>query len=210
MSAAGNSGPEFVRLVQDALDLVRTEGKVITRADLARATGSSRSKIDRYFPEEEALFDAVAAAFYQPQVELMEQVIESDLAPRRKMYEFFARRYLLQRDDFRSDPAGFRALCEVGSEVFEQVRGYVDLADHYLAMIVAEAQGDGAMEDLKIDEALTVINQMVLCYTMPDMIVLLDARLSEQKLARIVDTIFAGLSGKNGGAAAVTELRIAG
>ena len=44
-------------------------------------------------------------------------------------------------------------------------------------------------------------------YTMPDMIALIDQRLSEQKLARIVDTIFDGLSGKDGGAAPVAGLR---
>ena len=210
MNALSNGAEDRARLVADALNLVRAEGKVVTRADLAQATGFSRSKIDRHFPEEEMLFDGVVEAFYQPQIEVMEQVIESDLAPPRKMYEFFARRYIMLRDDFRSDPAGFRALCDVGSEVFERVRGYVDLADHYLAMIVAEAQGEGALEDLKIDEALTVINQMVICYTMADMIALLDHKLSEEKLARIVDTIFAGLSGKDRGAAAVTGLRIAG
>ncbi|WBY17239.1 hypothetical protein PF049_03505 [Erythrobacteraceae bacterium WH01K] len=209
MNAPMNDAGERAHLVAQALELTRTEGKVVTRADLARATGSSRSKIDRSFPEEDMLFDGVAEAFYQPQIEVMEQVVDSDLPPRRKLYEFIARRYLMLRDDFRRDPAGFRALCEAGSDAAERVRGYVDLADHYLAMIVAEAQGEGALPGLKIDEALPVINQMVLCYTMPDMIALIDQRLNERKLARIVDTIFYGLSGKDGGAAPVAGLRAA-
>ncbi|WP_379548368.1 hypothetical protein ACFCW2_04155 [Qipengyuania sp. DSG2-2] len=209
MNGLSGGKDERQRLIEDALALVRSEGRVITRADLALSGGLSRSKIERHFPEEADLFDCVAEAFYQPQIDLMEQVVASDLSPPRKMYEFFARRYLLNREDFRADPSGYRALCEVGSEEFERVRGYVDLADHYLAMIVAEAQGDGAFPDLTIDQALSLINQMVMCYTMPDLIALLDHRLSEGKLAQIIDTLFAGLAGTDRGAAPVTGLRAA-
>jgi hypothetical protein len=86
---------------------------------------------------------------------------------------------------------------------------YIDLGDHYLCELIAQAQAEGAVEGLAIGEALSLINQMVAAYTLSDMIVFLDDRLSEEKLGRIVDTLFAGLSARDGGARGVKGLRAA-
>jgi hypothetical protein len=50
---------------------------------------------------------------------------------------------------------------------------------------------------------------MVLPYTMADVLTYMDERLSEQKLGRIVDTLFAGLSAQEGGARGLKGLRAA-
>jgi hypothetical protein len=98
----------------------------------------------------------------------------------------------------------------MGAAQFERVRSYVDLADHYLCEVIAEAQADGHFAGLEIDEALSLINQMVNNYTLPDALLYIGEKLTEQKLARIVDTIFIGLSGEAGEAAAgVNTIRIA-
>ena len=50
---------------------------------------------------------------------------------------------------------------------------------------------------------------MVVAYTQPDVLMMLDERLSEDKLAIIVETMFAGLSGKDRGARGLSGLRAA-
>jgi len=50
---------------------------------------------------------------------------------------------------------------------------------------------------------------MVSSYTIPDGLIYIEERLNEDKLARIIDTIFIGLSSEDGGARGVNTLRIA-
>jgi len=98
----------------------------------------------------------------------------------------------------------------MGAANFERVRSYVDLADHYLCELIAEAQAEGYFAGLSIDQALSLINQMVTTYTMPDALIYLGDKLSEDKLARIVDTMFIGLSGEAGAdASGVNTLKVA-
>ena len=200
---------ERERLVRLAMELIEQRGENITRAALASAAGVSRARVEAVFPEEADLFDAVVEQWFGRHVAIMEEVLASDLPPNRKMYEFFARRFALQRERFRADPAAFKIYCELGAEHFEQVRSYVDLADHYLCELIAQAQADGAFPGLAIDEALSLINQMVHPYTMAEILIYLDDRLSEEKLGKIVDTIFAGLAGEDRGARGVKGLRAA-
>ena len=79
----------------------------------------------------------------------------------------------------------------------------------YLCELIAQAQAEGSFEGLAINDALSLINQMVLPYTMADVLTYMDERLSEQKLGRIVDTLFAGLSAQEGGARGLKGLRAA-
>lgn len=140
----------------------------------------------------------------------MEEVLASNLPPPRKMYEFFRRRFVISQERFRADPHFFSILCEMGAANFERVRSYVDLADHYLCELIAEAQADGYFAGLEIDEALSLINQMISNYTLPDALIYLGDKLSEKKLARIVDTMFIGLSGEAGAdASGVNTLKVA-
>ena len=200
---------ERARLVRLAMRLIEQRGTEVTRAALAAAADTARARIDSLFPEETDLFDAVVETWFAEPTAIMEEVLASDLPPNRKMYEFFARRFRLQRARYRADPAAFKVYCELGTTHFERVRSYVDLADHYLCELIAQAQAEGAFAGLAIDEALSLINQMTHPYTMAEILTYLDDRLSEEKLGRIVDTLFAGLSAADGGARGVTGLRAA-
>ena len=171
-------------------DLVRKRGAVdISMTDLAAAAGMSASNLYRFFDNKEALLEAVAE-----RLRIMVEVTESDLPVRDKMYQYFARRYLANVEQYESEPDLLKSYLEIGQQYFEVVRGYVDLGDHYLSLIVAEAMEQGYFEGHSIDETVSLINQMVQCYTNPDALFYIGkVKLKIEKLALIVDTIFAGL-----------------
>lgn len=200
---------ERERLATLAMTLIAKRGKLIDRADLAAEAGTSRSRVEALFPEEDTLFDAIVEHWYADDIAAMEDVIASELPIQRKFYEFFARRFLRERERFREDPALFALYCELGTAKFDHVRGYIDLADHYLTELIAQAQDEGYFEGLTIDRALTLINQMVVCYTSPQLMMIIDERLEEDKLAAIIDTMFAGLTVKAGSSKGVAGLRAA-
>ena len=189
-----------------AMELIAKRSSAITKADLAAESRISRARLDELFPEEADLFDAIVAQWYSHDIAIMEEVVASDLPIRRKFYEFFARRFARERERFDKDPALFALYVELGSQHFEQVRGYIDLADHYLSELIAQAQDEGFFPDLSVNRALTLINQMVVCYTSPQMMLIISERLAEDKLAAIVDTVFAGLAGGDRGASPVQRL----
>jgi len=209
VGGGGEPQDEKARLVRMAMRLIEQHGGEVTRSALTAAAGVSRARVEALCPDETDLFDAVIETWFAEPTAIMEEVLASDLPPNRKMYEFFARRFLLQRSRFRADPAAFKVYCELGTTHFERVRSYIDLADHYLCELIAQAQAEGAFAGLAIDEALSLINQMVHPYTMAEILTYLDERLSEEKLGRIVDTMFAGLLGEERGARGVTGLRAA-
>jgi hypothetical protein len=76
-------------------------------------------------------------------------------------------------------------------------------------MIIAEAMGEGFFPGLEIDMTLSLINQMVAPYCNIGVMGLLMDRLSEEKLARIIDAAFDGLSAQDRGAMGVSGLRAA-
>lgn len=167
-------------------------------------------RIEEVFDGEEDMTNAVAEVWLEPHITIMEEVLEADLPSNRKMYEFFVRRFRVNRQRVLDDPAFYGLICDLGAAHFDNVRSFVDLADHYLCQIIAEAQVEGFFAGLEIDEALSLINQMVINYTLPDALRLnMATKLSEEKLAHIVDTIFAGLSAENRGASGVNTLRLA-
>ena len=184
------------RLLEVVDDLVRQRGSAdISMTDLAAAAGMSPSNLYRFFENKEALLEAVAEKWFAEKIRIMEEVTASDLPVREKMYQYFARRFALMVQQYEAEPDLLKSYLEIGNQYFEVVRGYVDLGDHYLALIVAEAMEQGHFEGLSIDESVSLINQMVQCYTNPDAIIYIGTgKLKAEKLARIVDTIFAGLS----------------
>jgi hypothetical protein len=179
-------------------DLVRKRGSAdISMTDLAAAAGMSPSNLYRFFDNKEALLEAVAERFFAEKVRTMVEVAESDLPVRDKMYQYFARRYLAVVEQYEAEPDLLKSYLEIGQQYFEVVRGYVDLGDHYLSIIVAEAMEQGYFEGLSIDEAVSLINQMVQCYTSPDILFRVGTtKLSVAKLAMIVDAVFLGLGKK--------------
>ncbi len=189
---------ERERIAQRVLDLVKQRGCEIPYSVAMTESGLTRARFEQLFSDYDDLFDAVAHLWLRPHMQVMEEVMATALPPQRKMFEFFRRRYAISRERWQADPEYFTIICEMGAANFERVRSYVDLADHYLCELIAEAQAEGFFAGLEIDEALSLINQMISTYTLPDAMIYIGHKLNEQKLARIVDTIFLGLSGEAG------------
>jgi TetR/AcrR family transcriptional regulator, repressor of the ameABC operon len=166
-----------------------------TLAELAREAGMSPANIYRFFDSKDALYEAVAGRWFAPKIAIMEQVIASDLPAGEKLYQFFARRFILMRDDFDADPLLFQRYLDLGDEHQEIVRGYIDLGDHYLAMIVADCMADGHFEGLSIDQAVSLINLMVQAFFNPWQMIELMHSVTEEKLALVVTTMLRGLRG---------------
>ncbi len=201
---------ERERIARHVLELVKERGSEIAWTVAMAESDLTRTRFEALFADYDDLFDAVAQSWLAPHMAVMEEVLASSLPPQRKMYEFFRRRFVISRERFRADPEYFTILCEMGAANFERVRSYVDLADHYLCELIAEAQAEGFFAGLEIDEALSLINQMISNYTLPDALIYLGEKLTEQKLARIVDTMFIGLSGEAGAdASGVNVLKVA-
>jgi AcrR family transcriptional regulator len=197
-------------LIDIATAMIEERGNTaLTMTELAARAGMSAANLYRYFESKEAVIEAIAGRWFAPKVAIMEEVVASDLPPRRKMYEFYARRFTLVRAMWERDPVLFQTYCDVGEEHFELVRSYVDLGDHHLGEIVAEAMAEGHFVGLEIDEAISLINQMVAPYVNIGLMAMIMPKLTETKLARIVDAIFDGLSAVDRGASAVSGLRAA-
>lgn len=198
------------QLIDLVIGLIDERGSsALTVAEVAARANMSPANLYRYFESKEALIEAVAGRWFQPMLDIMEQVVGSDLPPRRKMYEFFARRFALMRAEWEQDPVAFALHVEMGKEHFELIRSYVDLGDHYLAEIIGEAMGEGYFAGLSVDEALSLVNQMVNVYVNIGTMELIMPRLTTDKLARIIDAVFDGLSAQDRGAKAVSGLRAA-
>ncbi len=197
-------------LLELMVGLIEDRGtNAFTMTELAGRANMSTANLYRYFASKEALIEAVAEHWFQPKVEIMEEVVASDLAPRRKMYEFYARRFARMKAEWERDPVAFANYVELGKEHFELVRSYVDLGDHYLAMIIGEGMAEGYFAGLSIDEAISLINQMTSPYVNIGAMEQIMPKLSTDKLARIVDAVFDGLSAVDRGAKAVSGLRAA-
>ena len=188
------------RFAREAMALMERTGEEVTRTRLAAELKIARARLDAVFPEEADMLEAITAEWFAPKIAVMDAVMASDLPPRRKLYEFIARRFILLRGNFEDDPASFKLYVEMGERYFEYAQSYIDLGDHYLCEIIAEAQADGHLAGMDVDFARSVINQMIAPYLMPYYIAMLGDRLSEDKLAHIIDAIFDGLDAKDGGA----------
>ena len=197
------------RFAREAMALMERTGQEVTRTSLAGELKIARSRLDAVFPEEADLLEAITAEWFAPKIAVMDEVMASELPPRRKLYEFFARRYLLMRQNHAEDPVTFNLYVELGDRYFEYAQSYIDLGDHYLCEIIAQAQADGFLEGMDVDFARSVINQMLSTYLMPYHIAMMSDRLSEEKLAHIIDAVFDGLNAKDGGARGAGSLHAA-
>lgn len=192
-------------------DVVRARGSGdISITDIAAAAGMSPSNVYRFFETKEALFEAVAERWFADKIRIMEEVCASDMSARDKMVAFFARRFAVMREQYDADPAFFRSYMEIGEQHIETIRGYVDLGNHYLSVLVADAMEEGFFSGFTLDETVSLINQMMHVYINPDNLFKIGtAKLTEHKLEQIVDTIFAGLTRNEGALAAEkTAMRI--
>ncbi|WP_435199467.1 hypothetical protein [Qipengyuania sp. 902] len=185
------------RFAREAMAIMERRGEEVNRAKLASELNIARTRVETVFPEEADLLEAVTGEWFAPKLAVMDEVMATDLPPRRKMYEFFARRFLLLRDNFKNDPASFKLYVEMGERYFEYAQSYIDLADHYLCELIAQAQAEGHFAGLEINQALSLINQAVLCYIQPYLIAMIDERLAEAKLAALIDALFDGLHARD-------------
>ena len=105
MSSASNDRDAVrARLVDLAQAIAEERGGVgLSLGELAARANMSTANLSRYFETREELLEAIADHWFQPMVAIMEDVLASDLPPRRKMYEFFARRFRLNRHGRRID-----------------------------------------------------------------------------------------------------------
>lgn len=174
--------------------LIRKRGAIeVTLQEIAREADMSQSNIYRFFDSKETLWEAIAENWFKDKIAIMESVTASLSPVEVKLYDFFARRFTLMRDDFVADPELFKSYSELGDQHYEAVVGYIDLGDHYLAMLISECMDAGYFKGLTIDEAVSLINQMVQPYCNPDLMIHLVDKLSERKLATIIGTILSGL-----------------
>lgn len=198
------------RLIDLVIELIEERGSAaLTMAELGARAGMSPANLYRFFESKDMLIEAVAERWFQPMVAMMEEVVGSELSSRRKLYEFYARRFVHLRAMWERDAVAFATYCELGEENFEIIRSYVDLGDHYLGVIIGEAMADGYFAGLDVDETISLINQMVSPYVNISLMAMVMPRLTEMKLARIIDAVFDGLSAQDRGAAALTGLRAA-
>jgi AcrR family transcriptional regulator len=174
--------------------LIRKRGAAsVTLSELAAEAGMSPSNIYRFFESKEALFEAVAERWFAPKVAIMEEAVASDLAIADKLTAFFGRRFVMMRDDYLAEPELFKSYLELGDDHQETVRGYIDLGDHFLAMIVAQAMEKGHFPGLTIDRTVSLINLMMVPFINPEMMIELMHSVNEEKLAQAVNTILCGL-----------------
>jgi TetR/AcrR family transcriptional regulator, repressor of the ameABC operon len=185
-----------LQLLEAVDSVVRARGSAdISMNEVAAAAGMSPSNLYRFFETKEALFEAVAETWFADKIRIMEEVCASDMSPRDKMVAFFARRFRVMVEQHDADPALFRSYMEIGTQHIETIRGYVDLGDHFLSVLVADAMEEGYFAGFSLDEAVSLINQMMHVYINPDQLINIGTgKLKEHKLEQIVDTIFAGLT----------------
>ncbi|MEZ5708586.1 MAG: TetR family transcriptional regulator [Blastomonas sp.] len=206
--ARPQTDPDQVReqLFHAADDLIRLRGAInVSISDIAAACDMSQSNFYRFFDSKEAFFEAMAGRWFAALDEAMESVLASGLPAREKLYEFFARRLAIKRQRYQDDPQTFAATMEIGEEHWEVVRGYVDLADHYMSEILDEAMTEGYFQGYELDHMVSLVNLMVQPFCNPTVMINMERTATEANLRIVIDTIFDGLSQANAGTDGRTE-----
>jgi AcrR family transcriptional regulator len=182
------------QLMDAAEEMVRTRGAInLSLTEVAAACGMSQSSFYRYFPSKEAFFEAIAGRWFEELNQIMEDVVASDLPPREKLFEFFARRVAVKRARFEADPNLFRANMDLGEEHWEVIRGYVDLADHYMAVILGEAMAEGYFPGYDLDHVVSLTNLVMQPFCNPFVMMDMIRTATPANLRIVVNTLFDGL-----------------
>lgn len=182
------------QLLDHVEELIEERGAIeITLSELAAHAHMSPANIYRFFENKEALYEAIAERWFEPKIAIMDEVIASDAPIRDKFYDFFARRFELMIGQYRENPILFESYCDLGQQHFDIIRGYIDLGDHNLSVLIGEAKAEGYFPALSIDSALSHINLMVHVFVNPKAIVLIQPTPTTAKLRTIIDAIFDGL-----------------
>ncbi|WP_017672420.1 TetR family transcriptional regulator [Blastomonas sp. AAP53] len=182
------------QLMDAAEEIVRARGAInLSLSEVAAACGMSQSSFYRYFTSKEAFFEAIAGRWFEELNQIMEEVVASDLPPREKLVQFFARRVAVKRARFEADPALFRANMDLGEEHWEVIRGYVDLADHYMAVVLGEAMSEGYFAGYDLDHVVAITNLMVQPFCNPFVMMDMMRTATPDNLRIVIDTLFDGL-----------------
>lgn len=182
------------QLMDAAEEMVRSRGAInLSLTEVAAACGMSQSSFYRYFPSKEAFFEAIAGRWFEELNQIMEDVVASDLPPREKLFEFFARRVAVKRARFEADPNLFRANMDLGEEHWEVIRGYVDLADHYMAVILGEAMAEGCFPGYDLDHVVSLTNLVMQPFCNPFVMMDMIRTATPANLRIVVNTLFDGL-----------------
>ena len=190
------------QLMDAAEEMVRTRGAInLSLTEVTAACGMSQSSFYRYFASKEAFFEAIAGRWFEELNQIMEDVVASDLPPREKLFEFFARRVAVKRARFEADPNLFRANMDLGEEHWEVIRGYVDLADHYMAVILGEAMAEGYFPGYDLDHVVSLTNLVMQPFCNPFVMIDMIRIATPDNLRIVINTLFDGL----GTAQAITD-----
>lgn len=190
--------------------MIQEKGAIsFTMTDLAAAADMSPSNLYRFFENKDALAEAMAGEWFADLHKIMEDLVSADIPVEEKLYQFFAKRLALKRARFEEDPELFASYMELGNEHFEVIRGYVDLADHYMAVILAEAMEAGYFKDLELDAVVSLVNVMVQPFCNPKFMMEMMHLATEDKLRVVIGTILNGLQADAGRIAERPELHLA-
>lgn len=191
-------------------ELIRDKGAIsFTMSDLAAAAGMSSSNLYRFFESKDALAEAMAGEWFADLHVIMENLVAADIPVEDKLYRFFAERLILKRTRYEEDPNLFESYMELGDEHFEVIKGYVDLADHYMASILVEAMEAGYFKGLELDAVVSLVNTMMQPFCNPKLMMQMMHLATEERLQIVIDTILEGLHEKAGQKFRKPELHIA-
>lgn len=185
------------KLIATAEVIIRERGAInFTITDLAAEAGMSQSNVYRFFENKDALAEAMAGRWFAELITIIEDLVEADMPAKQKLYEFFARRLVIKRTRFEEDPDLFRSYMELGNQHFEVIRGYVDLTDHYMAIILAEAMEEGYFKGLELDQIVSLVNTMIQPFCNPKLMMDMMHLADEGRLRQVIETIMSGLKAR--------------
>lgn len=183
-------------LLDTAEELIRKRGgeMELSVQELASACGISTNSFYQYYEDKDCFYEALAGRWFQDLTDAMEAIVESSLPPREKLFQFFSKRLDILHSRWQEDPVLFENYLGLGDAQWEVIRGYVDLADHYMAGIISEAMAEGHFKGLDIDHIVSLVNLMVQPFVNPRLMAQMERIATTQNLHIIIGTIFSGLN----------------
>ena len=199
------------KIMAVANQIIQEKGAIsFTMTDLASSVGMSPSNLYRFFENKDALAEAMAGEWFAELLVIMEGLVSADMPVEEKLYQFFAKRLVLKRARYEEDPELFESYMELGDEHFEVIKGYVDLADHYMASILAEAMEKGYFKGLELDAVVSLVNAMVQPFCNPGLMMQMMHLATEERLRIVINTILNGMRANAEQPTAKPQLHIAG
>ncbi|MFT5331219.1 MAG: TetR/AcrR family transcriptional repressor of the ameABC operon [Parasphingorhabdus sp.] len=182
------------KIIAAADHMIQEKGAIsFTMSDLAIAIGMSPSNLYRFFENKDALAEAMAGEWFAELLVIMEDLVSAEMPVEEKLYQFFAKRVVIKRARYEDDPELFESYMELGDEHFDVIKGYVDLADHYMASILAEAMEKGYFKGLELDAVVSLVNTMMQPFCNPKLMMQMMHLATEERLRIVINTILSGL-----------------